>query len=112
MTAFFFDVPDVPPQRTAQQEQYHRILMEKARYLNETARQEKEEEARIAAIPTIRLVTFRIPTSLLAGLDQLAKTKGFSRGHMLRHITAEHVQIDRDSRLSKTHEIRMCSQCK
>ena len=91
MTSFFFDVPDVPPQRTPQQEQYHRILMEKARRIDEAARQEREEEARIAAMPTSRLVTFRIPTSLLAGLDQMAKIKGFSRGHLLRHITSEYI---------------------
>jgi predicted DNA binding CopG/RHH family protein len=100
MTAFFFDVPDVPPQRTAQQEQYHRILMEKARRLSEYVRQEKEEEARQAAMPTSRLVTFRIPTTLLTGLDQLAKSKGFSRGHMLRHITAVHIHNKKESECS------------
>lgn len=93
MTAFFFDVPDVPPQRTAQQEQYHRILMEKARRIDEWNRREREEEARLEAMPTSRLVTFRIPTSLLTGLDQLAKAKGFSRGHMLRHIANEYIGL-------------------
>ncbi len=91
MTSFFFDVPDVPPERTPQQDQYHRILLEKARRLDESARQAREEEARLAALPTSRLVTFRIPTSLLSGLDQVAKTTGFSRGHLLRHITAAYI---------------------
>ena len=95
MASFLFDLPDLP-QQTAQQDQYHRILMEKAKRLDEWARQEKEEEVRLAAMPTSKLVTFRIPVSLLTGLDQLAKTKGFSRGHLLRHITGDYIQCIRD----------------
>lgn len=96
MTAFFFNVPETHEQ-SKQQDEYHRILLEKARYIEEVARQEREEEARLAALPESRLVTFRIPRTLLLSVDQLAKSKGFSRGHFLRHIAADFVHQSNDN---------------
>ena len=89
MTAFTFDIPDGLIQLTPQQEIYQRILLDKARRLDESARLERLEEERKALQSTNHVVTFRMPVQLLERFDLVAGQAATSRGHLLRQITAD-----------------------
>jgi hypothetical protein len=90
MTNFIFDTPpDDTPELSAETSKYHRMLLEKARRLDESARQEREEEARRAAMPRNRVVTLRMPIDLIEELDHVAADAATNRGHLMRQIASD-----------------------
>jgi hypothetical protein len=96
MANFTFDIPpDNTPGLSAEAARYQRILLEKARRIDESARKEREEEARRAAMPKSRVVTLRMPIDLIEGLDHVAADAATNRGHLLRQIASDYLNYVR-----------------
>lgn len=91
MAAYMFDVPDTGTPLSTEQQEYQRILLEKARRIQEANRLEKEEEARRAALPKSRIITVRMPTDLVERLDFVAASAATNRGHLLRQIASDYL---------------------
>ena len=92
MSSFVFDIPsDITSFTSTEQERQQQALLQKVRNLQESARLEREEEARIAALPKSRVITIRMPTSLVKQLDMVADSAATNRGHLLRQITADYL---------------------
>ena len=91
MSSFTFPSPYDDPDETAEQETLaQRRLRECIVSVQESMRQAKEEEKRIANAKN-RIITFRMPIELLSKLDIVAEDAATSRGHMLRQIVAEYM---------------------
>lgn len=49
----------------------------------------EEEEARLAALPKDRLITLKMPCSMIERLDEISADAGTSRSQLIRQITAD-----------------------
>lgn len=100
MSGFMFDIPpDLQHELTPEQQRQQAALLAKVRSLQESARQEREEEALRAAQPKSRVVTLRMPTDQLEALDQVAAATGTSRGLLLRQLAADFINYTRSNKV-------------
>lgn len=91
MTALTFDIPPdawqpIPsPEEKRLRDRWEKRLHDMA----ERRRQEEEEAARLAARPKERLISLKMPTDVLDGLDQIAKDAGSNRSQLIRQLASD-----------------------
>jgi hypothetical protein len=98
MSSFTFDIPaDATPMQSAEQSRYEKAQMDKIQRMQLEARLERQEEELRAARNKSRVVTLRMPVTLIEGLDIVASDAATNRGHLLRQIAADYLNYIRQS---------------
>jgi|GEM_PF-4664451 len=94
MASYTFEAPhDTSPAIDHDPDRTYRKLRERMETILEEQRKAEEEEARRASQPASKIITLRIPTTVLEHLDQVAADASMTRSCLLRQITSDYLNF-------------------